>query len=336
MIKRLKKFSKQAACLALGVILLFQDGFTTVATEENGLPKSQPGEVYAYHSENIYQGGFFVPTHVYQYGGEFFIADAYNHQILYTDNVSNAPWGWSPVGAGLFRPHAIASDGTIYLVVDTDNNRVVTYTKTDVGFQLVESIENVGVRPHYTVYDSATGQFYVWSSMTGTMYIYKRVSNSTSIRLKSTKRIRELDGAYTRSFTIEGDTIYFPCTGNSAIYAVNKNNFRVKGVYPVAAELSEMVQVIHEQNYYYLVTSANPVKGTTPRLTRARSLEGFGNGGYEDIYGAFGDMDGIPYYITKGEDGHFYAPVIEGSCNDYICSFDIVNDTITNVNHMKY
>lgn len=337
MIRNTKRFLKQAVCVALGVILLFQDGFTTMATEEGtGLPKSQPGEVYAYDAGNAYAEGFFVPTHVYQFGGEFYIADAYNHQILHSNNVSNHPSGWNTVGAGLYRPHAIASDGTIYLVVDTDNNRIVTYTKTDVGYQLVESIENVGVRPHYTVYDSATGQFYVWSSMTGTMYIYKRASNGTSLRLKGTKRIRDLDGAYTRSFTIEGDTIYFPCTGNSAIYAVNKSNFRVKGVYPVSSELSEMVQVIHEQNYYYLVSSANPVKGTSPRITRAKTLEGFGNGGYEDIYGAFEELDGIPYYITKGEDGHFYTPVIEGSCKAYICSFDIVNDTITNVNHMKY
>lgn len=325
---------KRIGCLALSAILLFQGAVLANAEEEN--VKSQPGEVYAYNAENIYGERFFVPTHVYQYGGEFFIADAYNNQMLHSTNVNNCPSGWSPMGMNLNRPHAIACDGTIYLVVDTDNNRIVTYIRTETGYRLIESIENVGVRPHYTVYDSATGQFYVWSSMTGTMYIYKRRANSTSLYLKSTKRIKDLDGSYTRSFTMDGNTIYFPCTGGSTIYAVNKSNFRVKAIYPVASELSEMVQVLHIQNYYYLVSSANPATGKSANIVRAASLEGLGNGQYEEIRDAFGDMDGIPYYITQGEDGHFYTPVIEGSGNAYICRFDIQEDNITNVYHMMY
>lgn len=320
----------------LAAVMLFQTGFVTDADDEAVRAMSQPGEVYGYDAENVYQEHFFVPTQVYQYGGEFYIADAYNHQILHTNNVNNAPCGWKTVGMGLYRPHAIASDGSIYLVVDTDNNRVVTYTRTESGYQLVESILNVGVRPHYTVYDQATGQFYVWSSMTGTMYIYKRNKNSLTLTLKSTKRIPALDGNYTRSFTIDGGTIYFPSVGKSAVYAVNKSSFKVKAIYPVASELGEMVQLLHIQNYYYMVTSANPATEKSAMLVRSKTLSGFGDGSYEDIKGSFGDMDGIPYYITQGEDGHFYTPVIEGTGNAYICSFDIDKDVITNVNHMKY
>ncbi len=305
-----------------------------VQEEATAVVKTQLNESYAYDAENVYKERFFVPTHVYHYGGEFYIADAYNHQILHTNNVNNSPYGWHPVGMGLNRPHAIASDGTLYLVVDTDNNRIVTYTRTDSGYQAVEAIDNVGVRPHYTEYDSGTQRFYVWSSMTGTMYIYKR--SGMSLQLVSAKKIKALDGQYTRSFTIDGNTIYFPCTGLSAIYAVNKSDLSVKAIYPVASELSEMVQVIHVQNYYYMTTSNNPAKGSLAMIARARTLEGFGNGGYEDVRGSFGDIDGTPYYITQGEDGHFYAPVIEGSCNAYICRFDIANDAITNVSHMKY
>lgn len=330
---------KRMFCAALSVALLLQGGLVVNADDDEAVVEmvmSQPGEVYAYNAENAHREGFFVPTQVYQFGGEFFIADAYNHQILHTSNVSNAPEGWNPVGMGLNRPHAIASDGTIYLVVDTDNNRIVTYTKTEAGYQLVESIENVGIRPHYTVYDKATGQFYVWSSMTGTMYIYKRAKNSLSLSLACTRTIKDLDGCYTRSFTIDNGAIYFPCVGRSAIYVVNKGDFKVKAAYPVVSELGEMVQLLHIQNYYYLVTSADSAKEKEPRIVRSKTLAGFGNGDYEDIRDMFGDLDGIPYYITQGEDGHFYTPVIEGTGKSYICSFDIENDTITNVNHMKY
>lgn len=330
--------AKRIMCLALMVVLILQSEFVVNADEsvEAQVVMSQPGEVYAYNAENIYGDSFFVPTQVYNFGGEFFITDAYHQQVLHTNNVNNAPCGWNPVGMDLNRPHAIASDGTIYLVVDTDNNRIVTYTKTDIGYQLVESISDVGIRPHYTVYDSATGKFYVWSSMTGTMYIYKRVKNGLTLSLKSAVKIKDLDGYYTRSFTIDNGTIYFPCVGKSAIYAVNKSNFKVKAVYPVVSELSEMVQVLHIQNYYYLVTSNDSTREKEPKLVRAASPAGFGNGEYEDIKDMFGEMNGIPYYITQGEDGHFYTPVIEGSCNSYICSFDIENDSITNVIHMYY
>lgn len=335
--KRKAVFVKRLVCAAISAILVLQSGYAVNAEGEEGAAvMSQPGEVYAYGAENIYKGGFFVPTQVYNYGGEFFVADAYNNQILHTDNVYNAPESWNPVGMGLNRPHAIASDGTIYLVVDTDNNRIVTYVKTETGYQLVESIENVGIRPHYTVYDAATGQFYVWSSMTGTMYIYKRAKNGLALKLKSARTIKDLNGYYTRSFTIDGNTIYFPCVGRSAVYAVSKSNFKVKGIYPVASELGEMVQILHVQNYYYLVTSWDSAREKEPKIVRSTTLAGFGNGGYEDIRSSFGDLDGIPYYITQGEDGHFYAPVLEGTCAAYICSFDIENDTITNVNHMKY
>ncbi|MBO4981858.1 MAG: hypothetical protein J6C84_08200 [Lachnospiraceae bacterium] len=337
--KRKMWSARQILCLVLSAVLLLQSGFIVLADdeeEETEPAKSQPGEVYAYDAENIYKEGFFVPTQVYQFGGEFFIADAYNHQILHTNDVNNAPGGWNPVGMGLNRPHAIASDGTIYLVIDTDNNRVVTYTKTEVGYQLVESIENVGIRPHYTVYDKATGQFYVWSSMTGTMYIYKRAKNGLTLKLKSTRTIKDLNGAYTRSFTMDKNTIYFPSVGKSAIYAVNKSNFKVKAVYPVAPELGEMVQLLHIQNYYYLVTSADAAKEKEPMIVRSKTLAGFGNGQYENIRDMFGELDGIPYYITQGEDGHFYTPVIEGTCHSYICSFDIEKDVIKNVNHLKY
>jgi hypothetical protein len=110
----------------------------------------------------------------------------------------------------LYRPHATASDGVIYVVVDTDNNRVVTYMKTENGYQMLESIPDVGIRPHYIVYDKVTASFYVWSSMTGTMYVYRRDQKTNQLKLSKAVRIKELDGCYTRSFTIEGGTIFFP------------------------------------------------------------------------------------------------------------------------------
>lgn len=319
-------------CMA---VLFIVSAMTAYAEEER--EKSKPGDLYRYDAMNPHPECFNVPTQVYSVNGEYFIADAYNQQILYTDSYYNEPMRWHLMGDKLYRPHAIASDGTIYVVVDTDNNRVVTYAKTDAGFQVVECFDNVGVRPHYIEYDAATKQFYVWSSMTGTMYIYKRAANGLALTLKKTAYIKDLDGYYTRSFTIDGDRIYLPSMGRNAIYVVSKKNFKVIAVYPVAAELGGMVQVRHEQNYYYLVTSSDSLGDQTKAtIVRSSSLSGFVAGSYEDIRGKFPELDGVPYYITHLADGHYYTPVIVGQTPPYICRFDIVDDEITNVVNLKY
>ena len=311
--------------------------FTVHAVEQEEHIMSTPGDVCAYDDPNPWPGAFHVPTQVYYKNGDFFLADAYNQQVLHAADCASAPEGWGPVGVGLFRPHAIASDGEVYMVVDTDNNRVVTYAKTDIGFQVVECFENVGVRPHYVVYDASTRQFYVWSSMTGTMYLYKRNGNGLQVTLRRTAYIRDLDGCYTRSFTIDGANLYFPSMGKGSIYVVNKRSFRTKAVYGVAAEIGGMVQLRHEQNYYYLVTSSDAAYDQTKAtIVRSRTLEGFGSGSYEDIRSRFPELDGVPYYIEHLEDGHYYTPVIEGQTSPYICRFDIVNDEIVNVMNFKY
>ena len=335
---RLKQNKRINKMLALSLAMVLALAFALVVhAEGEEREKCKPGDLCGFNTLNAGAECFNIPTQVYSVNGEFFIADAYNHQILFTDNYYNHPSNWQVVGAKLFRPHAIASDGTIYMVVDTDNNRVVTYAKNEIGFQVVECFEDVGVRPHYVEYDAATKQFYVWSSMTGTMYIYKRNSNDLTVTLKKTAYIADLDGCYTRSFTIDGNKIYFPSAGRSAIYVVNKSNFRVRAIYPVAAELGGMVQVRHEQNYYYLVTSTD-ASGDQSKATivRSTSLGGFVEGSYEDIRAMFPEMDGVPYYISHLEDGHYYTPVLLGSTNAYICRFDIVDDEITNVINIKY
>ncbi|MCM1541274.1 MAG: hypothetical protein NC121_08430 [Blautia sp.] len=335
--KRQGNLIKRALVLLMAAVLFAASTLTVWAEEEEERAKANPGDLYRYGTMNPYPEGFFVPTQVYSANGEFFLADAYHHQILYADSYRRGPSDWQVMGDKLYRPHAIATDGTIYVVVDTDNNRLVTYAKTEAGFQVVECFDNVGVRPHYIEYDANTKQFYVWSSMTGTMYIYKRASNGLALTLKKTAYIKDLDGCYTRSFTIDGSRIYLPSMGRNAIYVVNKSNFKVVAIHPVSAELGGMVQVRHEQNYYYLVTSSDAAGDQSKAtIVRSKSLSGFVEGSYEDIRGMFPELDGVPYYITHADDGHYYTPVIVGQTPPYICCFDIVNDEITNVVNVKY
>ncbi|MBR1853167.1 MAG: hypothetical protein IJ794_08510 [Lachnospiraceae bacterium] len=327
-------FVMLAAVIAVVWGALF--GVIAHADEPEERAKSKPGDVCAYDEPNAAPNSFHVPTQVYSKNGEFYLADAYNQQVLHSRDCSSEPGGWSPVGINLFRPHAIASDGELFMAVDTDNDRVVTYARTEIGYEVVECFEHVGVRPHYVTYDASTRQFYVWSSMTGTMYIYKR-SEGLNVTLRKTAYIAELDGHYTRSFTIDGSNIYFPSMGKNAIYVVNKRSFRTKAVYGVGAELGGMVQIRHEQGYYYLVTSSDAsYDQTKATIVRSKTLSGFGDGSYEDVRNRLSELDGIPYYIEHLEDGHYYTPIIEGKTDPYICRFDIVNGEITNVVNYKY
>lgn len=193
----------------LAVVVFWGSGAVTQAEEEEQYT-AQPGSVCMNSETNAWSKSFFIPTQVYQAGGEFYVADAYHQQVLHSSSVASNPESWSIMANGLYRPHATASDGVIYVVVDTDNNRVVTYMKTENGYQMLESIPDVGIRPHYIVYDKVTASFYVWSSMTGTMYVYRRDQKTNQLKLSKAVRIKELDGCYTRSFTIEGGTIFFP------------------------------------------------------------------------------------------------------------------------------
>lgn len=102
------------------------------------------------------------------------------------------------------RGHTIASDGVVYLTDDTENNRILVFEKEDGRFIHTQTFSDIGIRPHYIVYDETSGYFYALSSMTGELYVFSREKNSTRMGLKEVRSIEKLNGVYVRSFTIIG------------------------------------------------------------------------------------------------------------------------------------
>ena len=99
-----------------------------------------------------------VPTCVTKVGDLYFIVDCYHDQVIYNDSLEDpvAQWSMLPTGmpvtdgtvpqspesgdrwdsppvTSLRQPHTIASDGVVYLVDDTENNRVVIYERVETG-----------------------------------------------------------------------------------------------------------------------------------------------------------------------------------------------------------
>ncbi len=281
-----------------------------VPTEAYAAPGLGSGAVFP-GIYNEYESTY-VSTQTTYMNGLYFTVDCYHDRVIYAEpeNVGGNTSRWKIMADDLNKPHSICSDGTIYLVTDTDNNRVVTYARIPTGeFVELQSFQNVGIRPHYCVYDAATSSFYVWSSYTGEMYIYKRPANGLMIKLDRVRRIDCLYGVYTRSFTIDGNSILFCSQGAGGIISVNKRTFRINGAYPVCDELGGVVQISHIGNHYYLTTSSDRYGDQSKAtIVRSLSLGGFYfPGQYEDVNAILGGFKGAsaPYYLTPAAGVYF-------------------------------
>ena len=265
----------------------------------------------------------YVSTQMTFINGMFFTVDCYHDRILYNDSEDPALplMSWKVMADDLNKPHCICSDGLIYMVADTDNNRVVTYTRLITGeFIELQSFENVGIRPHYCVYDASSASFYVWSSYTGEMYIYKRTSGFT-VKQTSVKKIPILYGVYTRSFTIDGNNIILCSQGAGGLIVVNKRTFRITAAYRVPDEIGGVVQVAHVGRHYYLTSSSDRYGDqNAARVVRSDSLAGFMNSAlYTDVTAELGGLTGIqvPYYMTDVNGIYFVRFVGTGGFQDF-------------------
>lgn len=320
-----KKILKSMASLLLCLCIILQSPYLLTA-EAGGFYKAERNSYY----------GLLVPTQLTKIGDTFYLVDSYHNQILHSTAYGVLSTSWKVmVKDDLSQPHSIAGDGVVYLVTDTEKHRVVSYIKNPDGFTEVQAFNGIGVRPHYVVYDEPTGLFYVWSSMTGEMYLFRRKPNTAEVYLENIMRVPELYGKYVRSFTIEGNQIYFPCVHDSSIVAVNKKNFKVKKVYPVPPNIAGMVQLVKIQNYYYLTVSTDiNFDPKAANIVRAASLEDFAVGNYQSVNKKFGS-DGAPYYISYA-DGSYFTVVIRTTGRACGYKFDVVNDELCNMEELTY
>lgn len=269
-----------------------------------------------------------TPAQITKLGDYYFIVDCYHNQVIYTRNFESPISEWKVMTSQVELPHAIASDGTVYLVADTENHRVLIFEWKRGRFQNTQVFENVGERPHYIDYDEKTDSFFVWSSMTGDMYIMKRDPHTGVMYIQEIRHIKELDGHYVRSFTISDDFILFPSGNNCNILIVNKNTFEVHMRYAVSPEISGMACMVLIGKYFYMTVSSN-LEGNQQVATIIRTdrLDLLENNQYEDIYHQF-KTKGIPYYIDHFQ-GMYY--MTNHGSEKSVLRFGVENDMICHV-----
>lgn len=280
-----------------------------------------------------------VATYITKIGDTYFIADCYHDQIIFHDNLTDPLTEWSVLTDEVHYAHTIASDGTMILVDDTENNRLMAFQKTDDGYVHTQKLENIGIRPHYVQYDDKNDVFMAWSSITGEMYLIKRAQQADAngiypFYVDKVLKIDELFGVYVRSFTVMEDGIYFVSGHNNqkiikAVINDSGDGFDMVQEYAVADGIAGMVQLTKIEDFYYITVSTdNQENQDYATIIRTDSLEKLSGGGYEDIYARFGLSKGTPYYITEIE-GRYYMAHHRTSEN--IIAFDVNDNFIENV-----
>ena len=276
-------------------------------------------------------GDLSVPTYITKVEDTWFIVDCYHDQVIYHDNLTDPLTDWQVLTNEIDKGHTIASNGTVYLVDDTEGNRILVFEKKEGVFYHTQTLDEVGNRPHYIVYDAPTDTFYVWSSMNGEMYLCRHDPGDPLMYLTEIRTVDALKDAYVRSFTIDGDDIYFVSgiPGSPAILRTDLTTFEIRETYPVPDEMAGMIQLTPAEGYYYITISTD-ITGSQDYATiiRTKNLKDLAEGKYEDIYANF-IGGGTPYYITKIDNVYYLTEHrIPGHS---IWKFDITADGISNV-----
>ena len=245
-----------------------------------------------------------VPTWLTKVNDTYFLVDCYHNQVIYHDNLSDPLWQWSVMTDDINRGHTRASAGLVYLIDDTENNRILIFEKKNGRFLHTQTFQDIGNRPHYIIYDEKTKTFYAWSSMSGEMYLFRHEPDDSRMYLAAVRKIDALENVYVRSFTIQDDSVYF-VSGNSSIIRADLKTFQVLDTWPVPDSMAGMIQLTPIQDYFYITVSTD-ITGNQDYATilRTKDLSGLMDGRFEDIYEYF-IGGGTPYYITQIDNGWY-------------------------------
>lgn len=345
----MKQIQKLMAVLAVFSILSASCADAqTINQAENETQESESSEIYQgliknpqpAYKKNTY-GTLNVATYITKADGTYFIADCYHDRIIYSDIITKPLAQWNVLTDEVHYAHTIATDGVAFLVDDTENNRLLAFQKIDGSYFHTQTLDGIGLKPHFITYYEKEQAFMAWSSITGEMYIVKRhdepdEAGAYPLYVEKIIKIDELYGVYVRSFTIIGDTIYFVSGYNNQKIIQADITRKSEGVdfeiterYDVPQNIAGMAQLYKIQDYYYITVSTDSNENQDyATIIRAKSLEDLSAGEYEDIYDEFGISGGTPYYINEIE-GRYYMTHHRTSEN--IIAFDVNDNVIGNV-----
>ena len=244
----------------------------------------------------------YTATYITKIQGEYFLVDCWHHRVLYSDDLDAPVSAWHVLDDDLAGPHSIATDGELLVTEDTGRGRLAVYRRRGAGgWERVQTVPDVGGRPHRTVYDPMTRAFYCVASTSQEIVVLER-DGSAGLRVAHRQKLPYLEGAYVRSFTLIGGEILF-VSGPGRIIAATyaDREFSKRREYRVPPKFASMNDLYFDGRRYVFTA--------TPRaIAVADSLEAFERGEFEDVYDAL-RFRGTPYYVSAF-DGALWIPEI--------------------------
>jgi len=259
-----------------------------------------------------------VPTGIYKYDDLYFIVDCYHSQIIYNESLGDDLTSWKVLtdneSSGYSMGHTIAYDGNVLMCDDTENNRVLVFSKNDNGFALSQIFENIGTKPHCIVYDKDTKLFFLLNSYSGEIYMFEYSYEAEKVIVKNAIKSQILSGAYIRTLSIDDEYIYL-ASGlrvvetseyEPEIIIFDKLSMDVVDVIRVSDTLAGMVQIEHIFDLFYITTSTD-ITGSQDAATMivVENLEDLEKDDYETVYDKWFVGGGTPYFIGA-IDGIYY------------------------------
>ncbi|GAV12381.1 ATP-binding cassette domain-containing protein [Paenibacillus sp. NAIST15-1] len=269
----------------------------------------------------------YTPTTIEKLGEEYFIVDCWHHRVIYNNNLVDPIEKWSTLSDNIGDPHSIASDGTVYLIEDTENNEVKVFRREGNNFRLTQIIERIGQRPNRIVYDSNKKLFYGISAMSQQIFVLRHDGDEV-VTEKVIRLGYLMENSYIRSISLIDEELYF-VSGPGKIIVANYLNSSFDKIreYDVPFELRGMNDITKIGSYYYITVYQDGANKIAPRLVRTRDLKGLINSNYEDVYDTL-QIQGVPYNFSHF-DGRTFVTEID-SCS-VIKSFRIEEDEIKDI-----
>ena len=272
-------------------------------------------------SEVSYNRKLFTPTFITKIDGLFFVVDCWHHRIIYSKDINKDIKDWNILDDQIYGPHSIASNGSLYLADNTGNNSLRVYKKiSDTKFEIIQNIEDLGIRPHKVLYSKKIEVFFAVISgkygagSTKNQNFYALQEKNGLLEIVYQTKLKELNDVYCRSITLgEKDLIYFISENSIIITKFENLKLSILDKIELPQELRDLNDLYYLDDDNILITLTNYSR--KPKAIILKSFSDIIKGNYIDISDKF---IGSPYYINKFDD-YFWIPEVKNRSR--ICKY---------------
>lgn len=244
----------------------------------------------------------YTPTYLTKINDFYIISDCWHHRLIYTKSIENELIEWNTLDDNVMNPHSVATDGRLLVYEDTGRGNIKYVQIQENGFGPINTLNDVGSRPHRIIYDPATEIFFTITSGDQTLHVIK--NKGMILEIERSIKLHFLKNSYCRSISIIDDFIYFTSGGGSVFQTsyVDGELALIKSFStPVGFESMNDVYKSKSGWFYFTSTSGR-------MICRSKSILSFSKGQYEDLSETIG-LSGTPYYLSEFDD-RLYVPQI--------------------------